>query len=92
MQRGLFFTTMANHRPVYTATTSQPQPQPQQEPPSHRGFQGTAARDSSDERINPNNPPPLNLRNILARSTQPTFSVSEMFRVRSGGGCGGCGH
>ena len=83
MRRSLFFTTMANHRPVYTTTTPLS---------SHRGFQGTAARDSSDQRLNPNNPPPPDLRNILARSTQPTFSVSEMFRVRSGGGCGGCGH
>jgi hypothetical protein len=29
---------------------------------------------------------------ITARSTQPVFSVSAIFNVRSGGGCGSCGH
>jgi hypothetical protein len=91
MQRGLFYTTMVNHRPVYAKggadTTSI-------ERRNERAFHLTSPRDSSDvtPNTNPNNQPPPVLRNILARSSQPVFSVSAMFGVRSGGGCGACGH
>lgn len=58
-----------------------------------RKFRATAARDPTDRSINnPNNPPPSTLKMVLARSSQPTFSVSAMFGVKSGGGCGACGH
>ena len=92
----MFFTTMISHRPVAITSTNPagdnnsnpPQPQPQS-----RTFHATAARDSTDTSTNnPNNPPPSTLRLVLARSSQPTFSVSAMFGVRSGGGCGACGH
>ena len=89
----MLFTTMVSHRPVMIsrpvpapANNDMPQPQP-------RTFHATAARDSTDRSINnPNNPAPSTLRLVLTRSTQPTFSVSAMFGVRSGGGCGACGH
>jgi len=93
----MLFTTMVSHRPVMIsrpvpapANNNMPQPQPQSQP---RTFRATAARDSTDRSINnPNNPAPSTLRLVLTRSTQPTFSVSAMFGVRSGGGCGACGH
>ena len=89
MQRGLFYTTMVNHRPVYANggadTTSI-------ERRNERAFHLTSPRDSSDVTPNPNNRPAPVLRNILARSSQPVFSVSAMFGVRSGSGCGACGH
>jgi hypothetical protein len=94
----MFFTTMISHRPVAITSTNPagvnnsnaPQPQPQ---PQSRTFHATASRDSTDTSTNnPNNPPPSTLRLVLTRSTQPTFSVSAMFGVRSGGGCGACGH
>lgn len=88
----LFFTTMANHRPVYTVGGSS-------NPEAPRQFHATAARDPSVPSVprdprdpsdpNPNTPA---LRDFLARSTQPIFSVSAMFRMRAGGGCGSCGH
>jgi hypothetical protein len=89
MKQGMFFTTMVNHRPVYattapavSATTAPLQP-----------FRATAARDPTDTNTaNPNNPPQPALRDLLARSTQPVFSVSAMFRIKAGGGCGACGH
>lgn len=82
MKQGLLFTTMVNHRPVYA---SAPDPLGQ--------FRATAARDPTDTNTaNPNNPPQPVLRDLLARSTQPIFSVSALFRMKSGGGCGACGH
>lgn len=84
MKHGLLFTTMVNHRPVYTAATA---------PPLAAQFHATAARDPTDTNtMNPNNPPQPALRDLLARSTQPVFSVSAMFRIKAGGGCGACGH
>ena len=84
MKHGLFFTTMVNHRPVYAATTTTA---PLQQ------FHATAARDPTETNtMNPNNPPQPALRDLLARSTQPVFSVSAMFRIKAGGGCGACGH
>lgn len=84
MKHGLLFTTMVNHRPVYTATTA---------PPVAARFHATAARDPTDTNTsNPNHPPQPSLRDLLARSTQPVFSVSAMFRIKAGGGCGACGH
>jgi hypothetical protein len=84
MKHGLLFTTMVNHRPVYAATTTTA---PLQQ------FHATAARDPTDTNtMNPNNPPQPALRDLLARSTQPVFSVSAMFRIKAGGGCGACGH
>lgn len=79
MKPGLLFTTMANHRPVYAPVATAPA--------------SAAARDPTDTNTaNPNNPPQLALRDLLARSTQPVFSVSAMFRIKAGGGCGACGH
>ena len=86
MKQGLVFTTMVNHRPVYPAPA--PAPAPALQP-----FHATAARDPTDTNTaNPNNPPQPALRDLLARSTQPIFSVSAMFRIKAGGGCGSCGH
>ena len=94
----MLFTTMVSHRPVMMVT-SRPIPAPATDnnnnnvPQPPRTFHATAARDSTDRSINnPNNPAPSTLRLVLARSSQPTFSVSAMFGVRSGGGCGACGH
>ena len=94
----MLFTTMVSHRPVMMVT-SRPIPAPATDnnnnvpPPQPRTFHATVARDSTDRSINnPNNPAPSTLRLVLARSSQPTFSVSAMFGVRSGGGCGACGH
>jgi hypothetical protein len=85
MKHGLLFTTMVNHRPVYTAATTAP--------PVAAQFRATAARDPTDmNTLNPNHPPQPALRDLLARSTQPVFSVSAMFRIKAGGGCGACGH
>lgn len=92
MKQGMFFTTMVNHRPVYaaspaSASASVPASAPLQQ------FRATAARDPTDTNTaNPNNPPQPALRDLLARSTQPVFSVSAMFRIKAGGGCGACGH
>ena len=89
MQRGLFYTTMVNHRPVYTAAAATAVADTNSiERRNKKTFHLTTPRDSS----NPNTNPPPVLRNILARSSQPVFSVSAMFGVRSGGGCGACGH
>ena len=89
MQRGLFYTTMVNHRPVYTAAAATAAADTNSiERRNKKTFHLTTPRDSS----NPNTNPPPVLRNILARSSQPVFSVSAMFGVRSGGGCGACGH
>ena len=101
MKPGLLFTTMANHRPVYapivaapvattttTTTTTTPAPPPRQP------FRPTSARDPADPipNPNPNIPSPVSLRNLLERSTQPIFSVSALFHIKAGGGCGACGH
>ena len=98
MKPGLLFTTMVNHRPVY-ATSSAPvvaapvvaAPASAAAPPQQ--FHATAARDPTDTNTaNPNHPPQPALRDLLARSTQPVFSVSAMFRIKAGSGCGACGH
>lgn len=96
MRNTLFYTTMTNHRPSlghnttavvvgrkYTGPSSAATTEPQQ-------FRATAARDPSDP--SPNIPEQPVLRDMLARSTQPIFSVSAMFRMKAGGGCGSCGH
>lgn len=90
MRNTLFYTTMTNHRPLgYTAAPAAPT-----EPEPPRQFRATAARDPIDpnQNQNPNIPPQPALRDLLARSTQPIFSVSAMFRMKAGGGCGSCGH
>lgn len=90
MRRTLFFTTMVNHRPVsvsYSANSSSTNTETNDAP---RQFHITAARDPNNP--NPNIPGQPALRDMLARSTQPIFSVSAMFGVRTGGGCGACGH
>ena len=98
MKQGLLFTTMANHRPVYapvtatatttTTTVAAPPPAPRQP------FRPTTARDPTEPIPNPNPkiPSPVSLRNLLERSSQPIFSVSALFRIKAGGGCGACGH
>lgn len=98
MRNTLFYTTMTNHRPslghntttttvvagrTYTGSSSAATTEPRQ-------FRATAARDPSDP--SPNIPAQPVLRDMLARSTQPIFSVSAMFRMKVGGGCGSCGH
>lgn len=90
MRSTLLYTTMTNHRPVvYTiggdssSSSAETRSAPQQ-------FRATAARDPNDP--NPNVPAQPVLRDMLARSTQPIFSVSAMFRMKAGGGCGSCGH
>ncbi len=90
MRNTLFYTTMTNHRPLTrTVVRTEPAAEPRQ-------FRATAARDPSDtnptQNQNPNIPAQPALRDFLARSTQPIFSVSAMFRMRAGGGCGSCGH
>ena len=88
MKQGMFFTTMVNHRPVYAAGPAYVPASAPLQP-----FRATAARDPTDTNTaNPNNPPQPALRDLLARSTQPVFSVSAMFRIKGGGGCGACGH
>ena len=87
MRRTLFYTTMVNHRPVYAVVGSSSSTATAEAP---RQFRATAARDPNDP--NPNVPAQPALRDFLARSTQPIFSVSAMFGVRSGGNCGSCGH
>ena len=90
MKQGMFFTTMVNHRPIYI-TVSEPETAPVSA--SLRPFRATSARDPTDtNRANPNNPPQRSLGDLLARSTQPIFSVSALFRMKAGGGCGACGH
>ena len=94
MIHGLLFTTMANHRPVYGPSSS-PVVAPASSSSSAplQQFHATAARDPTETNtMNPNNPPQPALRDLLARSTQPVFSVSAMFRIKAGGGCGSCGH
>ncbi len=78
MTRSLFFTTMVNHRPVYTSGE-----------PNHTRDETRVSRDLKHNQLPA--PTPV-LRNMIARSTQPVFSVSAIFNVRSGGGCGACGH
>jgi hypothetical protein len=99
MKHTLLFTTMANHRPVIysnmessggrssTDTSSRNLEEPRQ-------FHVTQARDPIDTNYqNPRNAPQRTLSELLARSTQPIFSVSAMFRMNAGGGgCGACGH
>jgi len=78
MTRSLFFTTMVNHRPVYTSGG-----------PNHTRDETRVSRDLS---VSKQTPAPVLRNMITARSTQPIFSVSAIFNVRSGGGCGSCGH
>jgi hypothetical protein len=92
-RRSLFFTTMSNHRPViYSKIEDGDSNKGEVEAP--RQFHLTAARDPTitPPNQNPNHPPPRTLSDLLARSTQPIFSVSAMFRMKAGGGCGACGH
>jgi hypothetical protein len=84
MRRSLLFTTMATHQ--YNTNTSVEESEPRQ-------FHVTEARDPADtNNQNPRNTPQRTLSELLARSTQPIFSVSAMFRIKAGGGCGACGH
>jgi hypothetical protein len=85
MTRSLLFTTMITHRPVYIQGVETNKTAKAAEPDNKRKFHLTVSRDVNKQ------PAPV-LRDILRRSTQPTFSVSAMFGVRSGGGCGSCGH
>lgn len=81
MQRGLFFTTMRNHRPVYI----QPKEQTITEEETNMN------KNSDPTVVNKRQTP--SIQENLTRSTRPLFSVSSMFAVRSGGaGCGSCGH
>lgn len=85
MRRSLFFTTMATHQYSNSNTGDK------EAPP--RQFHVTEARDPLDANTqNPRNAPQPTLSELLARSTQPIFSVSAMFRMKAGGGCGACGH
>ena len=90
-RRSLFFTTMANHRPVIYSKVDAHKVEEMEAP---RQFHVTAARDPMDTNYqNPRNTPQRTLSELLARSTQPIFSVSAMFRMNAGGGgCGACGH
>ena len=100
MRQTLCFTTMANHRPVIysrngisTADPHRARAAVEEEPP--RQFHVTQVRDPMDtNHQNPHNPQQRTLSELLARSTQPIFSVSAMFRMNPGGsgGCGACGH
>jgi hypothetical protein len=97
MSRTLFFTTMINHRPVYTNNntdnnTDNNNNNNRFDRRNKNAFHLTSMRNSSDKTPTPNNVPRQILQNTLARSTQPTFSVSAMFGVRSGTGCSACGH
>lgn len=95
MQRGLFFTTMRNHRPVYaspTTTNVTAQPMPKETPlvthtPSKPNI--TNNKESKNTSLAKQTP---SLHGNIVRSNQAIFSVSAMFGVRSGGGCGSCGH
>ena len=91
MRNTLFYTTMTNHRPLgYTVVGRTHVDAASSTAPPQQQFRATAARDPSDP--NPNVPAQPALRDLLARSTQPIFSVSAMFRMKAGGGCGSCGH
>ena len=88
MKQTLFYTTMANHRPViYSKVGVGGESEKRATVEAPRQFIVTAARDPIVS-----NPQDRSLGDMLARSTQPIFSVSAMFRMRSGGGCGSCGH
>jgi len=91
MRRTLLFTTMTNHRYSKSESGSDSEVRNLEEP---RQFQITHARDPMDtNHMNPRNAPQRTLSELLARSTQPIFSVSAMFRMNpNGGGCGACGH
>jgi hypothetical protein len=97
MKHTLLFTTMANHRPVIYSNmessggrSTDASFRNLEEP---RQFHVTQARDPNDtNHQNPQNPPHRTLSELLARSTQPIFSVSAMFHMKAGGGCGSCGH
>jgi hypothetical protein len=78
MQRGLFFTTMKNHRPVYISA-------PQEK------TETSETKPKTDTNSTNREVPRLRV-NLTRSTTQPVFSVSAMFGVRSGGGCGSCGH
>jgi hypothetical protein len=95
MQRGLFFTTMRNHRPVYIPPSSTPvtaQPMTKETPlvtHTHSKPNITNNKESKNIPVVKQTP---SLHNNITRSNEATFSVSAMFGVRSGGGCGTCGH
>jgi len=94
MRRTLCFTTMTTHRPVIYSRNgiSTDHHSAFEEPP--RQFHVTQSRDPIDTNYqNPRNAPQKTLSELLARSTQPIFSVSAMFRMNPGSsGCGACGH
>lgn len=83
MHRGLFFTTMKTHRPVYI-------PPPTDTPRETTTATATATTTATPPTTTNRQAP--RLRDNLVRSTQPAFSVSAIFAVRSGGGCSTCGH
>ena len=80
MQHGLFFTTMKNHRPVYISASQE-----------KAEISETKTKPKSDTKLTNREVPRLRV-NLARSTTQPVFSVSAMFGVRSGGGCGSCGH
>lgn len=95
MQRGLFFTTMRNHRPIYippttTHVTAQPMTKETTlvtHTPSKPNI--TNHKESKNTTLAKQT---FSLHNNITRSNQTIFSVSAMFGVRSGGGCGTCGY
>jgi len=94
MQRGLFFTTMRNHRPVYAPPTTNVAAQPMtKETPlvTHTPSKPNITNNKESKNIPVVKQTP-SLHNNITRSNQATFSVSAMFGVRSGGACGSCGH
>lgn len=92
MKRGLFFTTMRNHRPVYIPPSSiheTTQPTTKETPLVTHTHPYSTNKESNNIQLAKQIP---SLHNNITRSNQATFSVSAMFGVRSGGGCGTCGH
>jgi len=108
MSRSLFFTTLTNHRPISLPVTARAIPGPipvpvpvpvpaaaaaaapaVAQPP--RQFHAKDARVPTVNTASEPAPAPA-LRDLLARSRQPIFSVTAMFGVKSGGTCRSCGH
>lgn len=94
MQRGLFFTTMRNHRPVYIPTSTPPSvsvPSTTKEISAVTSSKTNVTKSNELKNISVSKQLP-SLHSNIVRSNQPIFSVSAMFGVRSGGRCGSCGH
>lgn len=89
MHRGLFFTTMKTHRPVYIPP---PTDTPRETTTATETATATATATATVTPPTTTNRQAPRLRDNLVRSTQPAFSVSAIFAVRSGGGCSTCGH